>query len=461
VQFPVILVKPERATNVIVDLVLGNAKAYVEGKIVECSIAVEGGSIFKIGRETNMPGADVKTDLKGLLVLPGLVDAHVHLRDEGKTYKEDFFSGTAAAAIGGFTTVFDMPNNSPITMSVESLRNRVAAAQNRILVNVGFYSAFPDDIRRLQGIVQEGIVGFKLFMAEQIGGLNIHDDDALLEAFEAVDKLGSLTAVHAEDEHALRRAEEQLKSSGQNDVNAFLKAHSEDVEVKAVNRLLAIDREAGMRLHFCHVSTKRSLEAVVEAKKNGLPVTCEVTPHHLFLSSEDLHRVGMLAVTMPPVRDQVNVEALWNGVKDGSVDIVASDHAPHAFSEKKVENVWDVKVGVPGLETALPLLLTEVKRGRLSISDVVRLMSKRPSEIFQLKGKGVLKSGYDADFTVVDPDRTHKVIAADFRSKAKYSPFEGRVLAGKAVKTFVGGQLVMEEGEILAKLGSGRIIRRA
>lgn len=445
----------------IVDLVLGNAKAYVEGKIVECSIAVEDGSVFKIGRETNMPRGDVKTDLKGLLVLPGLVDAHVHLRDEGKAYKEDFFTGTAAAAAGGFTTILDMPNNSPTTMSVESLRNRIAAAENSILVNVGFYSAFPDGIGRLQGIVEEGVVGFKLFMAEQVGGLNIHDDDALLEAFETVGKLGSLTAVHAEDELALRRAEEQFKRSGRNDVNAFLKAHSEDVEVKAVNRLLGIDREAGMRLHFCHVSTKNGLDAIVEAKKAGLPVTCEVTPHHLFLSSEDLRRVGTLAVTMPPLRDKVHVEALWDGIRNGSVDIVASDHAPHAFSEKKAENVWDVKVGVPGLETALPLLLTEVKRGRLSIGDVVRLMSERPSEIFRLRGKGVLKSGYDADFTVVDLDRKHRVIAADFRSKAKYSPFDGRVLAGKAVRTVVGGQLVMEDSEILAKPGSGEIVRRA
>jgi len=148
-------------------------------------------------------------------------------------------------------------------------------------------------------------------------------------------------------------------------------------------------------------------------------------------------------------------------VRDGSVDIIASDHAPHALAEKEAEKVWDVKVGVPGLETTLPLLLTEVRRGRLSIGDVVRLMSERPSEIFKLRGKGVLKSGFDADLTVVDLDKKHKVDAAFFRSKAKYSPFDGRLVEGKAVRTIVGGQVVMEGGEILAKPGSGEIVRRA
>jgi dihydroorotase len=403
----------------------------------------------------------VKTDLKGLLVLPGLIDAHVHLRDEEKAYKEDFYTGTAAAAVGGFTTVFDMPNNSPVTMSVETLRNRVAAAKNRILVNVGFYSAFPDGVECLESMVREGVVGFKLFMAEQIGGLDIGDDAALLEAFRIVSKLGSLTAVHAEDSSTLRRNEDQFRRLGKNDANAFLKAHSEDVEVKAVKHLLGIDREAGMRIHFCHVSTKNGLHVIVEAKKAALPVTCEVTPHHLFLSSEDLFGAGTLAVTMPPIRDKLQSEALWDGIRDGSVDILVSDHAPHALTEKEAERVWDAKVGVPGLETTLPLLLTEVKRGRLAIGDVVRLMSEKPSGIFKLKNKGMIRSGFDADLTIVDIDKKHRVDAASFRSKAKYSPFDGRLVEGKAVRTIVCGQVVMEDGEIQAKPGSGEIVRRA
>ena len=170
----------------IVDSILNNAKAYINGQIVDCSIAIEEGKIFKIGKETQMPSADEKTNLKSHLVLPGLIDEHVHLRDEGKAYKEDFHTGTAAAAAGGFTTVLDMPNNKPVTMNVDALRNRMALAQRRILVNVGFYSEFPKKLAEVQDIVSEGAVGFKLFMGSQIGGLNIDDDEELQDAFKEV-----------------------------------------------------------------------------------------------------------------------------------------------------------------------------------------------------------------------------------------------------------------------------------
>jgi dihydroorotase (multifunctional complex type) len=444
----------------IVDLVLFNAKAYTNKAIVDCSMAIEDGKVLKIGRETNMPKSDVRFDLKNLLVLPGLIDVHVHLRDEGKAYKEDFYRGTAAAAAGGMTTVLDMPNNNPVTMSVETLRNRIGIAERRVLVNVGFYSEFPRDKSEIQGIVKEGAVGFKLYMAEQVGGLDIHSDQAIIEAFKVAGSLGVLTATHAEDEHTLKRNEDKFKNIGRNDINAFLKAHSEDVEVKAIERLLKLVKQTAMRLHFCHVSTEAGLRKIIEAKKSGLPVTCEATPHHLFLSAADLRRIGSLAVTMPPLRDKSDVDGLWETVKNGWVDVIGSDHAPHTLKEKEAESVWDVKVGIPGLETTLPLLLTEVRRGRISIGDVVRLMSENPAEIFKLKNKGRLKEGNDADLTVVDLNRKYRVDASKFHSKAKWSPFEGRDVQGKPVKTIVAGQLVMDDGDIVAKPGSGRIIRR-
>jgi dihydroorotase-like cyclic amidohydrolase len=163
---------------------------------------------------------------------------------------------------------------------------------------------------------------------------------------------------------------------------------------------------------------------------------------------------------MPPVRGEGHVEALWKGVREGWIDMLGSDHAPHAFREKEAESVWDVKVGIPGLETTLPLLLTEVNRGRLSVGDVVRLMAEKPSETFKLEGKGRLKEGNDADLTVIDLRRRYRVDSSKFLSKAKYSPFDGREVEGKPAKTFVSGQLVMEDGEIIAKPGSGKIIRR-
>ena len=444
----------------IVDSVLVNAKAYMNKAIMDCSVAIDDGKIFKIGRETNMPKSDVRLDLKNLLVLPGLIDVHVHLRDEGKAYKEDFYTGTAAAAAGGMTTVLDMPNNNPVTMSVETLRNRIGIAERKVLVNVGFYSEFPKDKSEIQGIVKEGAVGFKLYMAEQIGGLNIDSDQAIMAAFKVAGSLGILTTTHAEDEQTLKRSEDKFKDIGRNDINAFLKAHSEDVELKAIEHLLKLVKQTDMHLHFCHVSTEAGMQVIIEAKKFGLSVTCEVTPHHLFLCAADLKRVGNLAVTMPPLRDRSEVDALWEAVKNGWVDVIGSDHAPHTLKEKEAESVWDVKVGMPGLETTLPLLLTEVRRGRISIGDMVRLMSENPAEIFKLKNKGRLKEGNDADLTVVDLNRKYKVDASEFHSKAKWSPFEGREVQGKPVKTFVAGQLIMDNDEIVAKPGSGRIVRR-
>jgi len=443
-----------------VDLILNNTRAYVNKNIVECSIAIENGKIHKIGKENSMPKAEEKIDLKNLLVLPGLMDVHVHLRDEGKAYKEDFYTGTAAAAAGGITTVLDMPNNAPVTMSAETLRRRMEVAEKKILVNVGFYSEFPKRTDEIHAIVKEGAVAFKLFMMEQVGGLNIDDDNALLNAFEIVSKLKTLVAVHAEDKETIKKAEEKFKQSNRNDIEAFLKAHSENAEWKAIKRLLNIAKQTHASIHFCHVSTKRGLEAIIDGKNLGLPITCETTPHHMFLSAKDLKKIGGLTLTLPPVRDRKSVSAIWMGVKNGWIDILASDHAPHTLAEKQAKEVWNVKVGIPGLETTLPLLLTEVNRKRLSIADVVKLMAEKPAEIFKLKGRGALEKGNMADLTVIDLKRKHKIDASKFYSKAKFSPFHGWKVEGKPVKTFVKGNLVMDEGEIVAKAGCGEIIRR-
>lgn len=444
----------------IVDLVLSNTKAYMDNKIVDCSLAINQGKIFKIGKEANMPKAETKIDLKNLLVLPGLIDVHVHLRDEGKAYKEDFYTGTAAAAAGGITTVLDMPNNKPVTMSVEALKRRIKVAERKVLVNVGFYSEFPKNMKETEGIIREGAVAFKLFMAERIGGLNIADDRALLEAFKTVSRLKVPVAVHAEDKTMLKKAEDEFKRANRNGIEAFLKAHSEKVEVTAVKRLLKIAEQTNVHVHFCHVSTENGLNAIVDGKNFGMKITCEATPHHLFLSVDDLRRIGTLALTMPPIREKHHIAALWNGIKKGWIDIIASDHAPHTLIEKKAKSVWDVKVGIPGLETSLPLLLTRVKRRRLSISDIVRLMSKKPAEVFGLKGRGCLKEGNNADLVVVDLDSKYKIDPSKFHSKAKFSPFDGWNVEGKPVKTFVGGRLIMDEGEVAAEAGSGEIIRR-
>lgn len=442
----------------IVDSVLTNAKAYLKGQIVNCSIAIEEGKINKIGKETHMPNADEKTDLHNLLVLPGLIDEHVHLRDEGRAYKEDFASGTAAAAAGGFTTVLDMPNNDPVTMSVRTLGNRMDLASRRILVNVGFYSEFPKTLPEIKDIAAQGAVGFKFFMGNQTGGLNIDDDAAIKEAFKTVADLKLPVAVHAEDRTMIAASEAKLKQAKKAAPADYLRAHTEAAELKAIQRMLKLSEGTEVQLHFCHVSTKEGLEAIGEAKKSGKTVTCEVTPNHLMLSSDELQRYGSLVIMAPPLRDRPNVDALLRGLDDGSVDTIGSDHAPHTLEEKLAGSVWDVKVGIPGLEVTLALMLTMVRKNKLSLNQVGSFLAEKPAQIFGLTDRGYIEEGKNADLTIVDYS-PFKIDASKFKSKAKFSPYNGWEVWGKPVKTIVNGQLVFDEGEIIAKGGVGSVVR--
>ena len=442
-----------------VDLVLRNAKVYTSRGIVQAGVAIDEGRIFRVAKEPNLPQASAESDLKGHLLLPGLIDPHVHLRDQQLAYKEDFSSGTAAAAAGGVTLTIDMPNNKPVTMDVKSLRERINLAKTRSVVNVAFYSAFPKNLEEIRPIVREGAVAFKLFLSQRIGGLDVEDDDALLHAFNEVKKRRVPIAVHAEDKGTLEKMRKEMQRAGRKGVEAYLRVHSPEAERRAVQRIIQLVKKSGVHIHFCHVSSAAGLETILTAKNMGLPVTCEVTPHHLLLSSEHLKRYGMMALTDPPLRTKEDAEALWRALKQGFIDALASDHAPHAMEEKETGSVWDTKPGIPGLETTLPLLLTQVNGARLTISDLVRATSEMPAKIFHLRGRGSVGEGYCADLVVVDMRREYEIDSSRFYSKARFSPFDGWRVKGKPIKTFVNGQLVMDEGEIVAKPGRGQIVR--
>lgn len=442
-----------------VDFALLNSKVYVNGEIVKAGIAIDDGKIFRIAKEPNLPKASKKSDLKGFLVLPGQIDCHVHLRDQQLAYKEDFFTGTSAAAAGGITLVLDMPNNRPVTMDTQSLRKRMKLAEKRAMVNIGFYSAFPEDPKEISAIVKEGAVAFKIFLSQKIGGVNIDDDTALLQVFKIAERSGIPVAVHAEDREMLESTLKEMQQDRCNDVNAYVKVHSPESGVKAIERVARIIEKSFSYVHFCHISSAAELHALTKAREKGLPITCEVTPHNLLLTFNHLKRYGNLALTNPPLRTKKDVKALWNAFQQGFIDIVASDHAPHTIEEKKVESVWDAKSGIPGLETMLPLMLTQVNKGQLKIADLVRVTSEKPAQIFHLKDRGSISEGNWADLTVVDLNQEYKIDSSKFYSKAKYSPFDGYKVKGKPIKTFVNGQLVFDEGDIVAKPGIGRVIR--
>jgi dihydroorotase len=439
--------------------VLHNAKICIRGTLIEAGIAIDEGKIVKIAKTTNLPTASTKTNLKGHIVLPGLIDCHVHMRDQQLAYKETFFTGTSAAAAGGVTSVIDMPNNKPVTMDAFSLKERMKLAEKHALINIAFNSAFPKRLEEVAEVVNAGAVGFKVYLSNRIGGINVDDDELLLAAFREVAAKGVPVAVHAEDREIIEERRREMEAAGQNDVDAYVEAHPPEAEVQSIQRILQLVKNSGVHVHFCHVSSKLGLDAVLAAKKAALPVTCEVTPHNLLLSSEQYRRSGFLALTDPPLRTQEDVSALWSALKRGFIDVIASDHAPHTLEEKNVNSVWEAKPGVPGLETTLPLLLTQVNKERLSLAELVRRTAEEPSKIFHLNKRGVLEEGGWADLVVVDMKREYELDSSCFLSKAKYSPFDGMRVKGKPIKTFVNGKLVMDEGELISEQGSGAVLR--
>lgn len=443
----------------LVDLVLYNVKVYTQKGLIEAGIAIEKDRIVKIAKKTNLPKATTQINLKGNLAIPGLIDSHVHLRDQQLSYKEDFTSGTSAAAAGGITTVIDMPNNQPTTMSSQTLKERMQLARPTILVNVAFNSAFPARLHDIPRIVNTGAAGFKLYLLEQIGGVDIDDDDALLKTFKATRKTRLPIAVHAEDHTMVEEAQRNLMKHGQNDLEAFVEAHKPEAEEKAVKRATELCRLSGAHLHICHVSSKKAMMPILKAKKAGCRVTCEVTPHHLLLTTKHLRKYGKLALGVPPLRSRTDAEFLLRNLQIGSVDTVASDHAPHSRDEKNAESIWNVTLGIVGLETMLPLLLTQVNKRRLTLQQLVRLTCERPAEIYHIENRGTLSEGSFADVTIVDLKKEGKIQASEFHSKAKFSPFHGWKVRGLPVKTFVNGQLAMDRNEIVAGQGCGRILR--
>jgi len=442
-----------------VDLVLRNVKVYTSEGIIEAGVAIDEEKIVKLAKEVNLPRSSERIDLKGNILLPGLIDLHVHLRDQQLSYKEDFLSGTSAAAAGGVTLVADMPNNKPVTMDAKSLKERMKLAENRIIVNVAFHSAFPKELEEIQTIVSEGAMAFKLYLSQRIGGIEIEDDDALINALKKAGEMKTRVAVHAEDMKMLESIKKETLRSGRDDLEAYLKVHSPQTETQAIERMTQLMKRSDAHVHFCHVSSASGLDALSAARNTGISITCEVTPHHLFLSSKDFDRCGTIALTDPPLRTKSDVESLWSALREGFIDAVASDHAPHTMEEKEAESIWDVKPGIPGLETMLPLLFTQLSKRALTLSDLVRLTSEKPAEILHLKDRGSIREGYYADFVVVDTHQEYRIDSSEFHSKAKYSPFDGWKVRGKPIKTFVNGQLIMDEGEIVAKPGTGRIIR--
>ena len=434
-----------------------DAKILLGGKLTEGAISIQDGRIERIGKTSVPKKSGTKIDGKGLIAIPGLIDAHVHLRDMELAYKEDFSSGTLAAAAGGFTTVLDMPNTKPPTSSRERLLEKIEKAKPTIHVNVGFYATLAETAAELREMVHAGAVAFKLYMNDPGPDAWHRDNRRLLSSLKECASLRARVVCHAENGSAVAKIQQECEASRKNSIQDFLRAHASTFEAEAVRAITGLAGRSHSRVHVCHLSTQRALGEISKARRRGTNITCEVTPHHLFLDRKDLNRKGGLAVMVPPLRRPSDTKALWKAMLRRQVEMISSDHAPHTLEEKTARDVWAVRSGIPGLETTLPLLLTRVHRGDLTWARLVQVLAENPARIFGLDAKGRLANEMDGDLVLVDPKERFRIDSSSFRSKAHFSPFDGVECIGRPVTTIVSGHVVYDRGEVVEK-NRGKIL---
>jgi len=434
------------------DLVIRGGKVVSPDRIVTASVAVKDGVITAVGEDAAMPQAGESIDATGLHVLPGAIDVHVHFRDPGYPHKEDFASGTTAAAFGGVTTVFDMPNTLPPTGTAEALaeKHRIAAAKAH--VDFGLYGLLGEDtIEHVPALVEGGVIGFKLYMGNTFGRIPSPSTGAMLEAFETVAPTGKRISLHAETNSIMERRETRLRAAGRTEALAHLASRPAVVAVEAVSRAALLAEWTGARIHILHISSAAELRPLREAKARGVDVTGETCPHYLMLSSEEYARLAGIIRVNPPVREADNQEPLWRALADGTIDLIATDHAPHAIEEKSRNDIWTVDCGFPGVETQMPLMLTAANAGRFGICDYVRWSAANPARIFGLyPRKGAILPGADADLALVDLGRGATIEDAKLQSRSKITPWNGRTVRGLPIHTVVRGRFVMRDRALVA-----------
>jgi dihydroorotase len=436
-------------TSGLPSLLIRDAHIWTANHTIRGSILIENGRIKRIARKIR-ERADEEILAQGLVALPGLVDAHVHLRDMRLSYKEDFTSGTAAAAAGGFTTVLDMPNTLPPTDSAQRLREKAGQASRKILVNIGFHTAAVGDLSAVKAMKTAGAFSMKLYLPKPIAPLDVGDDHTILEVLKAAEEASLPVTVHAEDSAQIEATRKTRTFT------ELVRSRRGNAETSAVTRILRLQSQIGCRVHFCHVTLPSSVSAIGSWPSGR--VSSEVTPHHTLLSEDSVKELGWKAWMVPPLRPRQVRNKLFRAMATGKATIIATDHAPHTIREKQ-QPPRKCPPGIPGLETAMPLMLTMVNKGKVSLGRLVSLLSANPAKVFGLGSKGRLENGADADLVLVDMKRGGRVDSEKFLSKAHYSPFEGWKTKGAVHTTVVNGRVIYGNGEILGKAGDGKILR--
>ncbi|MHA1630491.1 MAG: dihydroorotase [Candidatus Heimdallarchaeota archaeon] len=436
-----------------IDLTIVNGKIFTSEGFKEGGIAIEGESILKVGKEPSLPKASLRINVKGALILPGLIDIHVHLRDFDQKQKETVETGTKAALAGGVTTVVDMPNNKPPMNSLKQLKKKEALVVGKAAVNVGFYSLLPETLEEIFSLARGGIFGFKIYPSAT---LYPHKKDEQLQQYMAKIALTSLPLIiHADAANAAEK-EAELYSSNLPAIAAFLKAHPPQVEAQALKDFIILNEESKARLHCAHISSKKTTDVLEEySKKTNL--SSEVCPHYLFLTEKELQKQQGLAKCLPPLRTTTDQKALWQALIENKIKIIATDHAPHRYKEKFCE-FEHAASGIAGLETLLPLMFTAAFKGKISFEGLIPKLTKNPAQFLGVADRGELLAGNFADVIVLAKEKTI-IRAEEFQSKAKWSPFDGFHSAVTLKHVFVNGAHVKDEGHIILKARTGKLLK--
>lgn len=432
------------------DLILTGGTVVNETARDVADVAITAGRISAIGAPGTLADADEVVDMTGLHLIPGGIDMHVHFREPGYTHKEDWETGTRAAAMGGVTTVFEMPNTHPPTRSATEFRQKQDCAK-KACVDFGIYGLLAEDnIDELPGLIAAGANAFKCFMGNTFGNLPSPSTGAMLEGFEIIAGSGLRISLHAETASIMAWRQAKLEAAGLNAPLHHIAARPEVVAIEAVARAAILAEWTGARVHVLHISSAGELRPLAEAKARGVEITGETCPCYLFLNSGDYARLGSVIRVNPPVRKARDSAAIWEALQTGVVDMIATDHAPHTPEEKTNDVIWKADCGFPGVETQMPLMLSEVAAGRMTLEHYVRISSANPARAFGMwPAKGRLAVGALADIAVLDLAREETIAAERLHSRGKITPFEGRKTVGAPVHTLVRGAFVQRDRSIV------------
>jgi allantoinase len=445
-----------------VDLIVKNGTVVTPQATFEADIAIVDGRFAAIG----LPGtldlqATNEYDARGKYVLPGVIDGHVHFREPGLEYKEDFGTGSLAAVMGGVTTVVDMPNTKPPTGTAEVVKLKQRLAEEKSFCDFGIIGLLVNEnVDQLVPMAEAGVVGYKCFLGETIGNIPAPNDGVMLDGLRIIADLGLRIGFHAENNEIMQHLIAQAKAAGRTDALAHVDTRPAIAEVESIQRMALFAKHTGAKIHIFHLSSRDGLEMIEEWRAKGVDITCETGGHYAFLTSEDMKTLGAILRMNPPVRAAGHGDALLKGLADGRVNSIATDHSPHTREEKLNDNIWKAISGFAGVETSVRVFLTYgVNTGRMTLNEFARASSEGPAKVWDMyPRKGSIRIGSDGDLTIIDLNKTGTIKESELHGKNNLNPFDGHKTKGLAVATIVRGELVMKDGELVGT-PTGRMVR--